>query len=103
MYYILKREYYCPQMASDVFSTARNFWDCIRLWGTHFKHQTLMKLFRATASLGFVAMNLLASFKKTARGSTFILVTTDQSTKPTRSITLRDTTPGTGTASLLEY
>lgn len=103
MYYTLRREYYWPQVASDVFSTVRNCRDCIRLRGTHFKHQKLMKLFFANGPLEFVAMDLFGPLKKTARGNTSILFITDRFTKMTRCIPLRNTTAATVAAAFLEY
>lgn len=43
IYYTVNREYYCLQMASGTFFTARNFRNCTRHWETHFEHRKQIK------------------------------------------------------------
>lgn len=72
MYYILRREHYWPQIASDVLSAVQHRRDCIRLWATYFKYQKLMKLLPAIGPIEFVAMDLFGPLKKTMLEITFI-------------------------------
>lgn len=101
MFYTLRREYYCPQMAGDVLSTVRSCRSCTRLPGTHFKDQKLIKLFRAAGSRCFFAMDLVGQLKKTAPGNTLILVMNDQFTEMKRYIPLWNTTAAAVAAAFL--
>ena len=103
MYYSLRREYYWPHMANDVFMTVRDCVSCARNRATVQKFQKFMKLFPASGPLEFVAMDLLDPLRKTTRGFTFILVITDRFSKLTRCIPLRTTTAPVVAAAFLDY
>ena len=92
MYYTLQMEYYWPHMASDAFSTVRNYTSCAATRGTLVKNQKDVRLFPASRPLKFVVMDLLGPLPKTAHGNEHVLVITDRLSKLTRSIPLRTTT-----------
>lgn len=90
-------------MASNVFSTVRDFRNCVRPRRAHCKLQKLANIFFATGHLEFVAMDLLGSLKKTVWESTFFLVITVPFTRITRCNLLRSTTAARVSAAFLEY
>ncbi|CDF40971.1 unnamed protein product [Chondrus crispus] len=88
MYDTLRREYYWPHMANNVYSTVRNCQSCSATRSTIVRHQKDIKLFPAAGPLEFVAMDLLGPLPKTAHGNQFVLVITDLFSKLTCSIAL---------------
>lgn len=75
-------------MANRVFSTAQNCEDCTWLRETHCKHKKVMKSFHAAGPSEFLTREQFVPLRKTARGSTFILVMDEQCFKMTRCILL---------------
>lgn len=65
--YTLRREFQCPRMASNLFSSLRNCQKCTWFRRTHFKHQRLTKLFPASGLLEFYAVDLLGWLKRTRK------------------------------------
>jgi len=92
MYDTMRRHYYWPNMANDVYQTVRDCRACAQTRGTFYKHQRPLRLFPAAGPLEFIAMDLLGPLTKTRRGHTDILVMTDRFSKMARSIPLRSTT-----------
>ena len=78
-------------MATDVFQTAKDCRDCAQARGTRYRNQKLMKTFKATQPLDFVALDLLGPLIKTTTGYTDILVITDRCSKMARVVPLKST------------
>lgn len=102
MCYILRRDFYWPQMASNVFSTVHSFQNYIRVRKTNFKYRKPTKGFPEIRQLEFSAMDVLGSLKKTARGSSVNLVMTDGFTKTPKCISIRKTKAAKETAAFVE-
>lgn len=77
MYYTLRREYYWPKTANEVFLVPLNRQFCPGMIAIFWKHQRELKLFPAVRSPEFVAKELLRPLLKTQRGHQFVLVITD--------------------------
>ena len=88
MYYTLRREYYWPMMASDVYNTVKECSSCASVRGTLFKHQKYLKLFPAAGPLEFIAIDILGPLPKTRKGNQVVLVITDRFSKICRAIPL---------------
>ena len=91
MYDTMRVHYYWPYMATDIFQTARDCRECAQARGTRYKNQKLMKTFKATQPLDFVALDLLGPLIKTKTGCTDILVITDRFSKMARVVPLKST------------
>ena len=91
MYDTMRQHYYWPYMATDVFQTAKDCRDCAQARGTRYRNQKLMKTFKATQPLDFVALDLLGPLIKTTTGYTDILVITDRFSKMARVVPLKST------------
>lgn len=92
MYHTLRRAYYWPSMAVDVYATVRMCTSCAKERVTLRKHKSFMKLFPATAPLEFVAIDILGPLRKTASGNEYLLVMTDRFSKLTRTAPLSSIT-----------
>ncbi|CAN8067637.1 unnamed protein product [Agarophyton chilense] len=92
MYNTLRRDFYWPQMANDVYQTARDCRSCAAMRRTQNRSQKRLKLFPAAKPLEFVAMDIVGPFPKSVTGHEYILVITDRFTKLCREVPLRPTT-----------
>lgn len=92
MYHTLRRAYYWPSMAVDVYGTVRVCTSCSKERVTLRKHKSFMKLFPATAPLEFVAVDILGPLRRTASGNEHLLVMTDRFSKLTRTAPLSSIT-----------
>ncbi|CAN8061905.1 unnamed protein product [Agarophyton chilense] len=91
MYDTLKKRFYWPHMAHDVYNFVRQCESCVRFRGGIRKHRKYLKLFPATGPLEFVAIDLLGQLPKTKNGYQHILVITDGFSKLTRAIPFKET------------
>lgn len=102
LYLTLRRDYYWPSMGNDVHAVARDCASCTHMRGTVFNHQKCLKLFPASGSLEFVAMDLLGPLSKSKGGFTSVLVITDHFSKLTRAIPMKSTTASAVDQSFLD-
>lgn len=70
---------------------------------TVWKHLRHLKLFLAAELFELVAMDFLGSLPRTERGDQFVLVTTDQFSKPARFVPLRPITAIIVTNAFLDH
>ena len=92
MYYTLRRGYYWPHMAADVFDTVRNCHQCAKNRIRLRKRTNPLALFPATVPLRSVAIDILGPLTKTKKKMRFLLVMTDRFTKLTQVVPLRTIT-----------
>ena len=90
MYYHIRRHYYWPHLAADVAATVRNCASCAKNRVKLRRRTTLLKLFPATRPLESVSIDILGPLPKSKRGKLFLLVITDQFTKLTTVVPLRN-------------
>ena len=92
MYYNVRRTYYWPHMAADIFATVRNCTTCAKNRLKLRKRTNPLKLFPATKPLASLCIDILGPLTKSKRGYVFLLVITDRFTKLTRVVPLRKIT-----------
>ena len=92
MYYNVRRTYYWPHMAADIFATVRNCTTCAKKRLKLRKRTNPLKLFPARKPLASLCIDILGSLTKSKRGYVFLLVITDRFTKLTRVVPLRKIT-----------
>ena len=92
MYYNVRRTYYRPHMAVDIFATVRNCTTCAKNGLKLRKRTNPLKLFPATKPLASLCIDILGPLTKSKRGYVFLLVITDRFTKLTRVVPLRKIT-----------
>ena len=92
MYYNVRRTYYWPHMAADIFATVRNCTTCAKNRLKLRKRTNPLKLFPATKPLASLCIDILGPLTKSKRGYVFLLVITDRFTKLKRVVTLRKIT-----------
>lgn len=95
MYQTMRRIYYWPFMAVEVYAFVRSCTTCARERVKLRKHTNSLVLFPAHDSLEQVAIDLLGPFQWMSRNNSYLLVITDRYTKltgtvPSRHITARD-------------
>ena len=88
MYYTIRREYYWPNMAAEIYETVKECHSCAAVRGILTKHQKYLKLFPAAGPLQFVAIDLLGPLPKSKKGNTVVLVITDRFSKICRAVPL---------------
>ena len=103
MYNSLRRQFFWPFMANDVYQMVKECRSCAAVRGTPFRHQKFLKLFPATGPMEFVAMDFLGPLPKSHSGKRHVLVITDRFTKLSRAIPLRDTNATTTALAFLEH
>ena len=92
MYYTLRRSYYWPHMAADIFDTVKNCHQCAKNRIRLRKRTNPLALFPATVPLRSVAIDILGPLTTTKRKMRFMLVITDRFTKLTQVVPLRTIT-----------
>lgn len=97
IYYTIRREDYWPQMATGVFSLARNIHSCTETRAAVRKDQKHPRLYPAGELLEFVPMDLLGSLPKKERRHQFVMFITDWFSRLARFVLLQ-TTMGTAVA-----
>ena len=93
MYYHVRRTYYWPHMAADIFETVRNCTTCAKNRFKLRKRKNPLKLFPATKPLASLCIGILGPLTKSKKRNVFLLVITDRFTKLTRVVPLRKITP----------
>jgi len=89
MYYAVRRTYYWPQMAADIYATVRNCTTCARNRVKLRKRTNPLKLFPASEPLKDLCIDILGPLTKTKSGNRFLVVTTDRFTKLTQVAALK--------------
>jgi len=83
MYYAVRRTYYWPHMAADIYATVRNCAACARNRLKLRKRTNPLRLFPAKAPLEDLCIDILGPLVKTKGGNRFLLVVTDRFSKLT--------------------
>ena len=91
MYDTLRRQYYWPHQATDVYVLVERCPEC-RKNRPSAKHQRELKLFPAAGPLEFIAMDILGPLPRSKKGNRFITVMTDRYSKLTRAVPSTKTT-----------
>lgn len=92
LYSMLRRDYYWPFFAHDLYKYVSRCTSCIQNRGGLGKHRKYINLFPAAGPLEFVALDLLGPLPETSKGYKNFLVITDPFTKLNRAIRLKGTT-----------
>ena len=92
LYNTLRRTYYWPHMAADVFATVRNCGRCAKNRILLRKRTNYLRLFPATRPLESVAIDVLGPLTKTKKGHRYILVMTCRFSKLTQVVPLKTIT-----------
>ena len=91
MYANMRRLFYWPHMAADVFATVQHCPSCARERIKQRKRQHPLILFPAEGPLEDVAVDLVGPFPATKKGYKMILVISDRFSKLTQVVPLRNT------------
>jgi RNase H-like domain found in reverse transcriptase/Reverse transcriptase (RNA-dependent DNA polymerase)/Integrase zinc binding domain/Integrase core domain/Chromo (CHRromatin Organisation MOdifier) domain len=89
MFLTLRRAYFWPRMAADVYETVSNCDACSRNRISEKAKTNPLKLFPAKGPLESVAMDILGPLPRTKHGNRFLLVITDRYSKVTKTVPLR--------------
>ena len=92
MFQTLRRTFYWPSMAMDVFNTVRQCSSCAKERLSLRRHSRFLKLFPAERPLEYVAINILGPLPRTQSGNKYLLVITDRYSKYVRTVPLRKVT-----------
>ena len=95
MYQTLRRTFYWPSMALDVFNTVRQCAPCAKERLSLRKHSRFLKLFPAVRPLEFVSIDILGPLTKSKRGNKYLVVMTDRYSKFVQTVPLRNITAWT--------
>ena len=95
MYQTLRRTFYWPSMALDVFNTVRQCSPCAKERLSLRKHSKFLKLFPAQRPLEFVAIDILGPLPRTKNGNKYLAVITDRYSKFVQTVPLRNVTAWT--------
>ena len=103
MYYNVRRTYYWPHMAADIFATVRNCTTCAKNRLMLRKRTNPLKLFPATKPLASLCIDILGPLTESKRGYVFLPVITDRFTKLTRVVPLREITAYNVSVAFVEH
>jgi transposase InsO family protein len=92
MFATLRRTFFWPRMAADIYDTVRQCDACARNRIAEKKHTNVMQLFPANGPMESVAMDILGPLPRTKHGNRFLLVIADRFTKVTITVPLRTVT-----------
>lgn len=92
MFRTMRRSFFWPRMAEDVYETIRQCDHCARNRITEKRHTNPLRLFPANGPLESVAMDILGPLPRTKHGNRFLLVITDRFSKVTKTVPLRTVT-----------
>ena len=92
MYQHVRRTYYWPHTAADIYATVRNCSTCAKNRLKLRKRTNPFKLFPATKPLTSLCIDILGPLQRTKKGYRFLLVITDRFTKLSQVIPLRKIT-----------
>jgi transposase InsO family protein len=103
MFLSLRRAYFWPRLASDVYETVSNCDACDRNRIAEKTKTNPLKLFSAEGPLESVAMDILGPLPRTKHENRFLLVITDRYSKVTKTITLRVVTALSAARAFLDH
>jgi Integrase zinc binding domain len=92
MFRTMRRSFYWPHMAEDVYETVRQCDACARNRISERLYTNFLQLFPAKGPLESVALDILGPLPRTKHGNRFLLVIADRYTKVTRTVPLRTIT-----------
>jgi Integrase zinc binding domain len=92
MYAAMRRRFYWRNMYKEVEETVRHCTVCEKNPVKERKRTSFLKLFPASGTLEFVAMDILGPLPKMEYGNRFLLVISDRFSKLTRTVPLRTIT-----------
>lgn len=84
MYDTIRRDYYKPNMAKDVYTTVTQFAGCVTN-GNQDRHRRPLQLLPVSGLLYFVAIGIVGFLPKTAQASKYAFVLTDWYIKLTQA------------------
>ena len=103
MYHHVRRTYYGPHMAADIYATVRNSSTCAKNRLKLRKHTNPLKLLTAAKPLASLCIYILGLLQRTKNGYRFLLVITDRFTKLTQVMPLRKITAYNVAVDLVEH
>ena len=103
MYNYVKKTYYWPHMAADIYATVRSCSTCAKNRLKLRRALNPLKLFPATKPLTNLCIDILRPLTKSKRGCRFLLVITDRFTKLTQVVPLRSITAYTVAVAFTEH
>jgi hypothetical protein len=92
MYSTISLRYFWRSMYKDVENNVRQCTSCAKNRVQERKRVSLLKLFPATETLEFVAIDILGPLPESVHGNRYLLLITHRSSKLTRTIPMRMTT-----------
>jgi Integrase zinc binding domain len=92
MFRTMRRSFYWPHMAEDIYETVRKCDACARNRISERRHTNFLQLFPAKVPLDSVAMEIIGPLPRTKHGNRFLLVIADRYTKVTRTVPLSTVT-----------
>ena len=92
MFQTIRRTFFWPRIAEDVYETVRNCDVCARNRIAEKRKTNPLKLFPAKGPLESVAMDILGPLPRTKHGNRFLLVIADRYSKVTKTVPLRTVT-----------
>ena len=90
MYANMRRVFYWPQMAADIFGTVRRCYSCARERLRQRKRFEPLQLFPPERPLEDVAIDVLGPLPETKNGYKYVLVITDRFSKLTQAVPLKN-------------
>ena len=103
MYQTLRRTFYWPSMALDVYHTVRQCSSCSLERITLRKHATYFSLFPVQAPLEYDAIDILGPLPETTDGHRYLLCITNRYSKMVRTIPLKNITAATVAEAFCEH
>ena len=103
MFLSLRRTYFWPRMAADIYETVSNCDACARNRIAEKAKTNPLKLFPAKGPLESVAMDILGPLPRTKHGNRFLLVITDRYSKVTKTVPLRVITALSAARAFLDH
>lgn len=85
IYDALRRSYYWPHMANDIYTTVSKCENCVPN-GNRDLHRNKLNLYPAASPLKFFATNILGPLPMTTQRNKYVLEVTDRYSKATRAI-----------------
>lgn len=89
MYASLLRNFYCPGLALDCYTTSEQFESCAKDRVLLLKNKKLLHLSPAHSALEFGATDILGRFLRSRRKNVFVLMITDRYCKLTKAIPMK--------------
>ena len=103
MYQTLRRTFYWPSMALDVFHTVRQCSACAKERVSLRRHARFLKLFPAKQPLEFVSIDILGPLPRSQSGNKYLLVISDRYSKYTKTVLLRSISSWTVAKAFCEH